>query len=148
MDIDDDREAVLVVDDDEDGREWARRALARHTVITTECQGAWRVISQKHKCLLAVLVSIEDFRAGASLILLAAEVGIPFIVVVSETTPPELNGSVFSINGILASISQGDSYYSFNGVQVRDWNALLFSLTVDGPMIFSASIPYPPRHRK
>ena len=142
----DDRDAVLVVDDDENGREWARRVLARHTVVTTECkEEAWRIISQKHEALYAVLVNVEDFCAGTALIFLAAKVGIPHIGVVSETTPEELDGLMFSINGILASVSREDNHSSFNGVEVQDWDTLLRSLTTEGPIIISASIPYPYR---
>lgn len=137
------RQTVLVICDDKDNLEGARRMLP--SVITSRSESAWEAIWQRRIHLYAVLIDIEDFQRGIALALLAVKAGSFYVGLIAETVPDEMDASVFSINGTLLSIDHEKKFpldpdTEPDGIGTRNWRRLFRSLVTEGPAIISVPV--------
>ena len=132
------RKIVLVVDDDEDNREWAQLVHLGKPVLTVCEKKAWNTIINKAEHLFAVLMAVKDYQRGLALAILAIEARAHSVGVISESTPDVLDATSFSINGGLITLGKGDGFLLADGI--RDWVSFFESITSKRPIIISSTV--------
>ena len=122
------RRVVLVIDDDEDNREWAQQAyLGERPVLTVPVEKAWETIIRMAEPLSTVLINIKDYQKGLAFAVLVAAAGSFHVGVTSATMPDILKRMSLDINRTLVTLNGGDAFLLTDGKQ--DWTTLFESLT-------------------
>lgn len=129
------RKIILVVDDDEDSREWAQLVHLGKPVLVSTTEKAWQTVINKAENLYAVLINIEDYRQGLALAILAVEARARCVGIISKTTPDVLDETSFAINGALVTLSKGGEFLLVDNI--LDWVSIFESVSGKRPMIIS-----------
>ena len=129
-------DVTLVIDDDEESREWAQFVQLDTPVLTGTEETVLDLIIRTKGHTQSILINTDNYERGFFLASLAARSNtgkISFAGVISATLPDVLDNVVFIVDEIPVTLKKQDAFV-LDGSAI-DWVTLVRSLTFrGGPM--------------